>query len=200
MNARVAPLDGERHPAMLEAQRRVAAQRAGQQAGFGEHLEAVADAQREPAARGMVAHGAHDRAEARDRARHAGSRRARSRPARMTASAPCRSVSCVPHELSLRACQTAPRAARRGRSSSPERRRRRPSCAGLDRPALDQRVRQELVGQRGHRRARKRLALGARPSARPAARRARRGRCRRAAAAGRPRPPCPADRGCRRAA
>ena len=66
---RIAPLDREAHPAVLETQRRVASQGAGQQPSFGQHLEAVADAQHQAAARGVLAHRAHDRAEARDGAR-----------------------------------------------------------------------------------------------------------------------------------
>ena len=52
---RVGALDGEADPAVLEAQRGVAQQRARHQAGLRQDLEAVADAEHEPAARGVVA-------------------------------------------------------------------------------------------------------------------------------------------------
>jgi len=52
----------------VELQVAVADERAGQQAGFGEHLKAVADADDEAAVVGELFHGLHDGAEARDRA------------------------------------------------------------------------------------------------------------------------------------
>ena len=46
-----------------EAQAAVAQERAGHEAGLGQHLEPVADAEHEPAVRGERGHAAHDRAE-----------------------------------------------------------------------------------------------------------------------------------------
>ena len=61
----VVSLDPEEGVAALELQSAVAAQRAGQEARLGEHLEAVADAQHRAALGGVLAHRLHDRREGR---------------------------------------------------------------------------------------------------------------------------------------
>ena len=60
-------LDPETHVVAAEAQVSVADQRAGQEVRLAQHLEPVADPQREPPAAREVDHLAHDRAEAGDR-------------------------------------------------------------------------------------------------------------------------------------
>jgi hypothetical protein len=59
-------VDPHQHVAALEAQVRVAGEGAGEQARLGEDLEAVADAQEQPAALDVAAHVGHDRGEAGD--------------------------------------------------------------------------------------------------------------------------------------
>ena len=51
-----------------ELQRAVADERAGEQAGLAQNLEAIADAEDKPAVGGEGLHGLHDGAEARNRA------------------------------------------------------------------------------------------------------------------------------------
>ena len=63
---RVEPLGGDRDLPAGEPQRRVPQERARHQAGLGEDLEAVADPEHQPAVAGERRHGAHDRAEPRD--------------------------------------------------------------------------------------------------------------------------------------
>ncbi len=65
---RVGGLDHDLDLAADEAQRVVRQQRAGQQAGLAQHLEAVADAEHRPAVAGELDHRLHHRREARDRA------------------------------------------------------------------------------------------------------------------------------------
>ena len=63
MNGRVVPRDRDRHLAPGEPERAVPQQRARHEAGLGEDLEAVADAQDEAALRGERRDAAHHRAE-----------------------------------------------------------------------------------------------------------------------------------------
>ncbi len=65
---RLAVLDPQRHGAADEGLAGIAHQRAGQQAGFGEHLESVAHAEHGHAAFRLALDAAHDRAVRRHRA------------------------------------------------------------------------------------------------------------------------------------
>ncbi len=185
---------------MLEAQRVVAAQHAGQQPGLGQDLEPVADPEHQPATLRVVAHGAHDRAEAGDRAgaQVVAVGEAAGQDDRVGATQLGRSRA---RAAPLRRPRAAPRATRRGRSSNPGRRRRRPSTQYLDRPLLDEWIGQEVRRQPLDDRRGRRLPISASTveldpppdanvmhASRPELRQ------------GRSRLPGPADRGCRRAA
>ena len=137
-------------------------QRAGQQPGLGEHLEAVADADDRAAGGGELARPRPSPARSGRWRRCAGSRRARSRRARTTASTSRDACVAVPQQLGLAAELPRP----------PTRRRARSWCPGTRTTADPRRSSRAVAARRVHRRSAYAsitgLARAARTSRRPA--------------------------------